>query len=166
MEIKRKTAQQVKQILSLVREFDHLKQEMPQSGVTEEDRAAICNKFFNTLISREAFTKLLRQYPQASNIADGLISRLPNDMWVFLTMYFSVAEEPSELPMWYVTKSQVLYTALAALRDGYTHSLPLAIEMPFKDIIEIMLTHYDNLLQKELIASAYVVDEGPIITEI
>lgn len=91
---------------------------------------------------------------------------MPNDMWVFLTIYFSVAEEPSELPMWYVTKSQVLYTALAALRDGYTHSLPLAIVMPFKDIIEIMLTHYDNLLQKELIASTHVVDKGPIITEI
>lgn len=168
MEIKKETAQQVKQILSLVREFDHLKQEMPQSGVTEEDRTAICNKFFDTLISREAFKKLLSRYSQVSNIVDGLVSRLPNDMWIFLTIYFAVAEEPSELPMWYVTKSQMLYMALAALTDGYTHSLPSTIAMPFKDIIEIMVTHYDKLLQKEFpnrVASADD-DEGPIITEI
>lgn len=158
-----------KKIHRLVQEFDYFRVNLPKDGTTEEDRVAICNKFFDTLISREAFKKLLAQYPQTGGIVDGLMDRLRDDMWIFLTTYFDVAEEPSEVPMWYLTRTHMLFAALSVFKlDNEMYGLRAALMMPFKDIIEIMLKHYDNLLQKELpngVTSA-VVDEGPIITEI
>ena len=91
-------------------------------------------------------------------------------MWTILNIYFDVAEEPSELPMWYITKAYMLFAALSAFDlDNYVHNLQSSVVMPFKDLIEILLTHYENLsLFKQPAPSATKeeVKEEPIITEI
>lgn len=159
-----------KKIVRLVREFDYLQQHLPIEGTTEEDRAAICDKFFSTFISREAFKKLLGQYSQAEGYVDAIMKRLPLDMWIILKTYFDVTEEPSELPTWYITKAHMLLAALSMFNlDNYTYSLQSSMVMPFKDLIEILLTHYENLsLFKHLTPSTTEeeVKEEPIITEI
>ena len=159
-----------KKIVRLVREFDYLQQHFPKEGTTEEDRAAICDKFFSTFISQEAFKKLLGQYSQAEGYVDAIMKRLPRDMWTILLTYFDVTEEPSELPTWYITKAYMLLAALSAFDlDNYVYSLQSSVVMPFKDLIEILLTHYENLsLFKQLPSSTTKeeVKEEPIITEI
>ena len=159
-----------KKIVRLVREFDYLEQHLPIEGATEEDRAAICDKFFSTFISREAFKKLLGQYSQAEGYVDAIMKRLPRDMWIILLTYFDVTEEPSELPTWYVTKAHMLLAALSVFDlDNYKYGLRSSVMMPFKDLIEILLTHYENLsLFKQPVPSTAKEDDnaGPIITEI
>ena len=168
--VKETDYQCAKKIVRLVREFDYLQQHLPIEGATEEDRAAICDKFFSTFISQEAFKKLLGQYSQAEGYVDAIMKRLPHDMWTILNIYFDVAEEPSELPMWYITKAHMLLAALSAFDlDNYVHNLQSSVAMPFKDLIEILLTHYENLsLFKQPAPSATKeeVKEEPIITEI
>ncbi len=158
-----------KKIVRLVREFDYFQQHLPIEGTTEKDREAICNKFFSTFISREAFEKLLGQYSQAEGYVDAIMKRLPLDMWIILNAYFDVTEEPSELPMWYTTKAHMLLAALSAFDlDNYKYGLQSSVLMPFKDLIEILLTHYENLsLFKHLTPTTKEeVKEEPIITEI
>ena len=159
-----------KKIVRLVREFDYLQQHLPKEGTTEEDRAAIYDKFFSTFISQEAFKKLLGQYSQAEGYVDAIMKRLPHDMWIILNIYFNIAEEPSELPMWYITKAHMLLAALSAFDlDNYVYNLQSSVLMPFKDLIEILLTHYENLsLFKHLPSSTTKeeVKEEPIITEV
>lgn len=159
-----------KKIVRLVREFDYLQQHLPKEGTTEKDRAAICDKFFNTFISQEAFKKLVGQYSQAEGYVDAIMKRLPLDMWIILNIYFDVTEEPSELPMWYITKAHMLLAALSVFDlDNYVYGLQSSVAMPFKDLIEILLTHYENLsLFKHLTPSTTEekVKEEPIITEI
>lgn len=159
-----------KKIVRLVREFDYLQQHLPIEGTTEEDRAAICDKFFNTFISREAFKKLLGQYSQAEGYVDAIMKRLPLDMWIILNAYFDITEEPSELPMWYITKAYMLLAALSVFDlDNYTYGLQSSVLMPFKDLVKILLTHYENLsLFKHLTPSTTEeeVKEEPIITEV
>lgn len=159
-----------KKIVRLVREFDYFQQHLPIEGTTEEDRAAICDKFFSTFISQEAFKKLLGQYSQAEGYVDAIMKRLPHDMWIILWTYFDVTEEPSELPTWYITKAHMLLAALSVFNlDNYTYGLQSSMVMPFKDLIEILLTHYENLsLFKHLTPSTTEeeVKEEPIITEI
>lgn len=159
-----------KKIVRLVREFDYLEQHLPTEGATEEGRAAICDKFFNTFISRETFKKLLGQYSQAEGYVGAIMKRLPLDMWIILNTYFDVTEEPSELPMWYTTKAHMLLAALSVFDlDNYRYGLQSSVMMPFKDLIEILLTHYENLsLFKQPAPSTAKEDdkEGPIITEI
>lgn len=160
-----------KKIVRLVREFDYLQQHLSTDGTTEEEWAAICDKFFNTFISREAFEKLLGQYSQADGYVDAIMKRLPRDMWIFLLTYFDVAEEPSELPMWYITKAHMLFAALSVFDlDNYGYSLQFAVTMPFRDLIKTLLTHYEKLsLFKKPLTPAITkeeVKEEPIITEI
>ena len=159
-----------KKIVRLVREFDYFQQHLPIEGTTEEDRAAICDKFFSTFISREAFKKLLGQYSQAEGYVDAIMKRLPLDMWIILKTYFDVTEEPSELPTWYITKAYMLLAALSAFDlDNYMYGLRSSVMMPFKDLIEILLTHYEKLsLFKQPTPSTTEeeVKEDPIITEI
>lgn len=159
-----------KKIVRLVREFDYLQQHFPKEGITEEDRAAICDKFFSTFISQETFKKLLGQYSQAEGYVDAIMKRLPRDMWTILLTYFDVTEEPSELPTWYITKAHMLLAALSVFDlDNYVYGLHSSMLMPFKDLIEILLTHYENLsLFKQPAPSTTKeeVKEEPIITEI
>lgn len=159
-----------KKIVRLVREFDDLQQRLPIEGLTEKDRAAICDKFFSTFISQEAFKKLLGQYSQARGYVDAIMKRLPRDMWIILNIYFDIAEEPSKLPMWYVTKAYMLLAALSVFDlDNYKYGLHSSMMMPFKDLIEILLAHYENLsLFKQPAPSTTKeeVKEEPIITEI
>lgn len=159
-----------KKIVRLVREFDCLQQHLPKEGTTEEDRAAIYDKFFSTFISQEAFKKLLGQYSQAEGYVDTIMKRLPHDMWIFLLTYFDIGEEPSELPMWYITKAYMLLAALSVFElDNYVYGLQSSVVMPFKDLIEILLTHYENLsLFKQPIPSTTKEEnkKEPIITEI
>lgn len=159
-----------KKIVRLVREFDNLRQCCLVEGTTAEDREAICDKFFSTFISQEAFKKLLGQYSQAEGYVDAIMKRLPRDMWIFLLTYFDVGEEPSELPMWYTTKAYMLLAALSVFDlDNLVYGLRSSVTMPFKDLIEILLTHYEKLsLFKQPIPSTTKeeVKEEPIITEI
>lgn len=159
-----------KKIVRLVREFDYFQQHLPKEGSTVEDREAICDKFFNTFISQEAFKKLLGQYSQAEGYVDAIMKRLPRDMWIILNIYFDVAEEPSELPMWYTTKAYMLLAALSVFDlDKYVYGLQSSMMMPFKDLIEILLTHYEKLSlfkQPTLSTTKEEVKEEPIITEI
>lgn len=159
-----------KKIVRLVREFDYLQQHLPIEGTTEEDRAAICDKFFNTFISREAFKKLLGQYSQAEGYVDAIMKRLPLDMWIILNAYFDITEEPSELPMWYITKAYMLLAALSVFNlDNYTYGLQSSALMLFKDLIKILLTHYENLSLFKRPAPSTTeeeVKEEPIITEV
>ena len=168
--VKETDHQCAKKIVRLVREFDYLQQNFPKEGTTEEERAAICDKFFSTFISQEAFKKLLGQYSQAEGCVDAIMKRLPRDMWIFLLTYFDVAEEPSELPMWYITKAYMLLAALSVFElDNYVYGLQSSVVMPFKDLIEILLTHYENLsLFKQPAPSTTKeeVKEEPIITEV
>lgn len=168
--VKETDYQCAKKIVRLVREFDYLQQHLPIEGATEEDRAAICDKFFSTFISQETFKKLLGQYSQAEGYVDAIMKRLPRDMWIILLTYFDVTEEPSELPTWYITKAHMLLAALSVFDlDNYAYSLQSSVLMPFKDLIEILLTHYENLsLFKHLPSSTTKeeVKEEPIITEI
>ena len=64
----------------------------------------------------------------------------------------------------------VLFAALSAFDlDNYVYGLQSSMLMPFKDLIEILLTHYENLsLFKHLPSSTAKeeVKEEPIITEI
>ena len=156
--------------MRLVREFDYLQQNFPKEGITEEERAAICDKFFSTFISQEAFKKLLGQYSQAEGYVDAIMKRLPHDMWIILNIYCNIAEEPSELLMWYITKAHMLLAALSVFDlDNHVYSLQSSVLMPFKDLIEILLTHYENLsLFKHLPSSTTKeeVKEEPIITEV
>lgn len=163
--------QYAKKIVRLVREFDDFRQRCLVEGTTVEDREAICDKFFSTLISQEAFKKLLEQYSQADGYVDAIMKRLPRDMWIFLLTYFDVAEEPSELPMWYITKAYMLLAALSVFDlDNYGYSLQFSVTMPFRDLIEILLTHYEKLsLFKKTLTPATTkeeVKEEPIITEV
>lgn len=162
--------QRAKKIVRLVREFDYLQQHLPIEGTTEEDRAAICDKFFNTFISREAFKKLLGQYSQAEGYVDAIMKRLPLDMWIILNAYFDITEEPSELPMWYITKAYMLLAALSVFNlDNYVYGLQSSVVMPFKDLIEILLTRYKNLSLFKNPAPSITeeeVKEEPIITEV
>ena len=121
--VKETDYQCAKKIVRLVREFDYLQQHLHIEGATEKDRAAICDKFFSTFISQEAFKKLLGQYSQAEGYVDAIVERLPRDMWIILNVYFDVAEEPSELPTWYITKAHMLLAALSAfdLEIGRAH---------------------------------------------
>lgn len=159
-----------KKIVRLVREFDYLQQHLPKEGTTEEDRAAIYDKFFSTFISQEAFKKLLGQYSQADGCVDAIMKRLPRDMWIILLTYFDVTEEPSELPTWYITKAHMLLAALSVFDlDNYVYGLQSSMMKPFKDLVEILLAHYENLsLFKHLSSSAMKEEtkEEPIITEI
>ena len=159
-----------KKIVRLVREFDDLQQRLPIEGLTEKDRAAICDKFFSTFISQEAFKKLLGQYSQARGYVDAIMKRLPRDMWIILNIYFDIAEEPSKLPMWYVTKAHMLLAALSVFNlDNCVYDLQHSVMKPFKDLVEILLAHYENLsLFKHLSSSAMKEEtkEEPIITEI
>lgn len=159
-----------KKIVRLVREFDYLQQHLPKEGTTEEDRAAIYDKFFSTFISQEAFKKLLGQYSQAEGYVDAIMKRLPRDMWIILLTYFDVTEEPSELPTWYITKAHMLLAALSIFDlDNYVYGLHSSMMMPFKDLIEILLTRYEDLsVFKRLPPSATKegFKEEPIITEI
>lgn len=168
--VKETDYQCAKKIVRLVREFDYLQQHLPKEGTTEGDRAVICDKFFSTFISQEAFKKLLGQYSQAEGYVDAIMKRLPHDMWIILNIYFNIAEEPSELPMWYITKAHMLLAALSVFDlDNYTYDLKSSVVMPFKDLIEILLTHYENLsLFKHLPSSTTKeeVKEEPIITEV
>lgn len=169
--VKETDYQCAKKIVRLVREFDYLQQHFPTTeGITEEERAVICDKFFSTFISQEVFKKLLGQYSQAEGYVDAIMKRLPRDMWTILLTYFDVIEEPSELPMWYTTKAYMLLAALSVFDlDNYAYSLQSSVLMPFKDLIEILLTHYENLsLFKHLPSSTTKeeVKEEPIITEI
>ena len=168
--VKETDYQCAKKIVRLVREFDYLQQHFPKEGTTEEERAAICDKFFSTFISQEMFKKLLGQYSQAEGYVDAIMKRLPRDMWTILNIYFNIAEEPSELPMWYITKVHMLLAALSVFDlDNYVYSLQSSVVMPFKDLIEILLTHYENLsLFKHLPSSTTKeeVKEEPIITEV
>ena len=162
--------QYAKKIVRLVREFDDFRQCCLVEETTAEDREAICDKFFSTFISQEAFKKLLGQYSQAEGYVDAIMKRLPRDMWIFLLTYFDVAEEPSELPMWYITKAYMLLAALSVFElDNYVYGLRSSVTMPFKDLIEILLTHYEKLsLFKQPIPSTAKeeVKKEPIITEI
>ena len=168
--VKETDYQCAKKIVRLVREFDYLQQHFPKEGTTEEDRAAICDKFFSIFISQEAFKKLLGQYSQAEGYVDAIMKRLPRDMWIILNIYFDVAEEPSEMPMWYTTKAHMLFAALSVFElDNYVYGLRSSVTMPFKDLIEILLTHYEKLsLFKQPIPSTAKeeVKKEPIITEI
>lgn len=159
-----------KKIVRLVREFDYLQQHLPTEGTTEEECAAICDKFFNTFISREAFEKLLGQYSQAEGYVDAIMKRLPHDMWIILLTYFDVTEEPSELPTWYITKAYMLLAALSVFNlDNYVYGLQSSVVMPFKDLIEILLTRYKNLSLFKNPAPSITeeeVKEEPIITEV
>lgn len=159
-----------KKMVRLVREFDYLQQHFPKEGTTEEERAAICDKFFSTFISQEAFKKLLGQYSQAEGYVDAIMKRLPRDMWTILLTYFDVIEEPSELPTWYTTKAHMLLAALSVFDlDNYKYGLHSSMMMPFKDLIEILLTHYENLSlfkQPAPPTTKEEVKEEPIITEI
>lgn len=159
-----------KKIVRLVREFDYLRQHLPDVAPSQKEQAAVCDKFFNTFISREAFKKLLGQYPQAKGFVDEIMKRLPLDLWVILRIYFNVIEEPSELPMWYLTRTHMLFAALSVFKlDNTMYGLQTALMMPFKDIIEILLAHYDNLsLLRQFYddTSSITENEGPIITEI
>lgn len=168
--VKETDYQYAKKIVRLVREFDYLQQHFPKEGTTEEDRAAICDKFFSIFVSQEAFKKLLGQYSQAEGYVDAIMKRLPRDMWIILNIYFDVAEEPSEMPMWYTTKAHMLFAALSVFElDNYVYGLRSSVTMPFKDLIEILLTHYEKLsLFKQPIPSTAKeeVKKEPIITEI
>lgn len=168
--VKETDYQCAKKIVRLVREFDYLQQHLPIEGSTEEDRAAICDKFFSIFISQEMFKKLLGQYSQAEGYVDAIMKRLPRDMWIILNIYFDVAEEPSEMPMWYTTKAHMLFAALSVFElDNYVYGLRSSVTMPFKDLIEILLTHYEKLsLFKQPIPSTAKeeVKKEPIITEI
>ena len=167
--VKETDYQCAKKIVRLVREFDYLQQHLPIEGATEEDRAAICDKFFSTFISQEAFKKLLGQYSQAEGYVDAIMKRLPRDMWTILNIYFNIAEEPSELPMWYITKAHMLLAALSVFDlDNYVYSLQSSVVMPFKDLIEILLTHYENLslFKQPAPSTTEEVKEEPIITEV
>ena len=168
--VKETDYQYAKKIVRLVREFDYLQQHFPKEGTTEEDRAAICDKFFSIFISQEAFKKLLGQYSQAEGYVGAIMKRLPRDMWIILNIYFDVAEEPSEMPMWYTTKAHMLFAALSVFElDNYVYGLRSSVTMPFKDLIEILLTHYEKLsLFKQPIPSTAKeeVKKEPIITEI
>ena len=168
--VKETDYQCAKKIVRLVREFDYLQQNFPKEGITEEERAAICDKFFSTFIAQEAFKKLLGQYSQAEGDVDAIMKRLPHDMWIILNIYFNIAEEPSELPMWYITKAHMLLAALSVFDlDNYVYGLQSSVVMPFKDLIEILLTHYENLsLFKHLPSSTTKeeVKEESIITEV
>ena len=168
--VKETDYQCAKKIVRLVREFDYLQQNFPKEGTAEEDRAAICDKFFSTFISQEAFKKLLGQYSQAEGYVDAIMKRLPRDMWTILLTYFDVTEEPSELPTWYITKAHMLLAALSAFDlDNYVYGLQSSVVMPFKGLIEILLTHYENLsLFKQPAPSTTKeeVKEEPIITEV
>ena len=113
--VKETDYQCAKKIVRLVREFDYLQQHLPIEGATEEDRAAICDKFFSTFISQEAFKKLLGQYSQAEGYVDAIMKRLPHDMWTILNIYFDVAEEPSELPMWYMRCRRSTWTTTCTI---------------------------------------------------
>lgn len=159
-----------KKIVRLVREFEHLRHHMPDIAPSKEEQVAVCNKFFNTLISREAFKELLGQHPKAEGRVDEIMEMLSRDMWVFLKFYFDVAEEPSELPMWYVTKDHLLLGALSVFNlDNYGHGPQSSVMRPFKDIIEIILQQYDSfLLLKQFYddTSSITENEEPIITEI
>lgn len=159
-----------KKIVRLVREFDYFQQHLPKEGTTEEDRAAICDKFFSTFISQEAFKKLLGQYSQAEGYADAIMKRLPRDMWIILWTYFDVTEEPSELPTWYITKAYMLLAALSVFDlDNYVYGLHSSMMMPFRDLIEILLTRYEDLSvfkQPTPSTTKEEVKEEPIITEI
>ena len=72
--------------------------------------------------------------------------------------------------MWYITKAHMLLAALSVFDlDNYVYSLQSSVVMPFKDLIEILLTHYENLsLFKQPTPSTTKeeVKEEPIITEI
>ena len=168
--VKETDYQCAKKIVRLVREFDYLQQHFPKEGTTEEDRAAICDKFFSTFISQEAFKKLLGQYSQAEGYVDAIMKRLPHDMWIILLTYFDVTEEPSELPTWYITKAYMLLAALSVFDlDNDVYGLHSSMMMPFKDLIEILLMRYEELsLFKHLPSSTTKeeVKEEPIITEI
>lgn len=169
--VKETDYQCAKKIVRLVREFDYLQQHFPKEGITVEDREAICDKFFSTFISQEAFKKLLEQYSQADGYVDAIMKRLPRDMWIFLLTYFDVTEEPSELPTWYITKAHMLLAALSVFDlDNYGYSLQFSVTMPFRDLIEILLTHYEKLsLFKKPLTPATMkeeVKEEPIITEV
>lgn len=168
--VKETDYQCAKKIVRLVREFDYLQQHFPKEGTTEEERVAICDKFFSTFISQEAFKKLLGQYSQAEGYVDAIMKRLPHDMWIILLTYFDVTEEPSELPTWYITKAYMLLAALSAFDlDNYVYGLQSSVLMPFKDLIEILLTHYENLSffkQPAPSTTKEEVKEEPIITEI
>ena len=168
--VKETDYQCAKKIVRLVREFDYLQQNFPKEGITEEERAAICDKFFSTFIAQEAFKKLLGQYSQAEGYVDVIMKRLPHDMWIILNIYFNIAEEPSELPMWYITKAHMLLAALSVFDlDNYVYSLQSSVVMPFKDLIEILLTHYENLSLFKHLPSSTTKEEAkeePIITEI
>ena len=168
--VKETDYQYAKKIVRLVREFDYLQQHFPKEGTTEEDRAAICDKFFSIFISQEAFKKLLGQYSQAEGYVDAIMKRLPHDMWIVLNIYFNIAEEPSELPMWYITKAYMLFAALSAFDlDNYVYGLQSSMVMPFKDLIEILLTHYENLSLFKHLPSSTTKEEAkeePIITEV
>lgn len=159
-----------KKIVRLVREFDYLQQHLPIEIATEEDKVAICDKFFSTFISQEAFKKLLGQYSQAEGYVDAIMKRLPHDMWIILSCYFDVTEEPSEMPTWYITKAHMLLAALSVFNlDNYKYGLQSSMIMPFKDLIETLLTHYENLSLFKQPAPSTVeeeIKEGPIITEI
>lgn len=158
-----------KKIVRLVREFDYLQQHLPKEGTTEEDRAAIYDKFFSTFISQEAFKKLLGQYSQAEGHVDAIMKRLPRDMWIILLTYFDVTEEPSELPTWYITKAHMLLAALSIFDlDNYVYGLRSSMMMPFKDLIEILLTRYEDLSVFKRLppTTKEEVKEEPIITEI
>ena len=162
--------QYAKKIVRLVREFDYLHQHCFVEGTTAEDSAAICDKFFSTFISPKTFKKLLGQYPRAEGYVDAIMERLPRDLWIILLTYFDVAEEPSELPMWYITKTYMLLAALSVFDlDNYGYSLQFSVTMPFRDLIKTLLTHYEKLsLFKQPIPSTTEeeVKEEPIITEI
>lgn len=168
--VKETDYQCAKKIVRLVREFDYLQQHLPIEGATEEDRAAICDKFFSTFISQEAFKKLLGQYSQAEGYVDAIMKRLPHDMWIILLTYFDVTEEPSELPTWYITKAYMLLAALSVFDlDNDVYGLHSSMMMPFKDLIEILLIRYEELsLFKHLPSSTTKeeVKEEPIITEV
>ena len=159
-----------KKIVRLVREFDYLHQHCLVEGTTAEDRAAICDKFFSTFISPKTFKKLLGQYPRAEGYVDAIMERLPRDLWIILLIYFDVAEEPSELPMWYITKAYMLRAALSAFDLGdRAYGLQSSVMMPFKDLIEVLLTHYEKLSLFKLLTPAITKEEvtaEPIITEI
>ena len=168
--VKETDYQYAKKIVRLVREFDYLQQHFPKEGTTEEDRAAICDKFFSTFISQETFKKLLGQYSQAEGYVDAIMKRLPRDMWTVLLTYFDVTEEPSELPTWYITKAYMLLAALSVFDlDNDVYGLHSSMMMPFKDLIEILLIRYEELsLFKHLPSSTAKeeVKEEPIITEV
>lgn len=73
--------------------------------------------------------------------------------------------------MWYITKTYMLLAALSVFDlDNYGYSLQFSVTMPFGDLIEILLTHYEKLsLFKKPLTPATTkeeVKEEPIITEV